>query len=327
MGRLFSAEWLRIRSYWLPWALLAVVIAVVVAQVGARVNRLRQLEATWAEPPVAGELTPGERLALEADRLELGVLRDDLRYPALIGAAARRATDGGWFLLIVLAAVMGGEDFSRRTLPSMLTRGVGRGRYLAARCLALWMVAGLAVLVVALLAAIAGPVVHALVTDGPLTVEGLGEALLVVVRVWLACLPFVTATLFWAVLGRQTGPALGVGIALHGWGYLNGFVIPILALAAAGAGSGALPSVWRWQVRLFSVTLSYNADVFVNWGSPFQRGSIIRAMGSASTIPLGADTLLPTTPWRAAAFLAGYAALFLGLAVWILRRRDVRLSK
>jgi ABC-type transport system involved in multi-copper enzyme maturation permease subunit len=326
MGRLLSAEWLRIGRYWLPWVLFAVLLVVLVAQVSANVNRSKQLEAAWAEPPTAEAMTPEERLALEADRIELSVLRADLRFPAFIGATTRRATEVGWFLFIILTAVMGGEDFSRGTLPSMLTLGVGRGRYLVARCLVLWMAAGLGLLAAALLAAAAGPVVHARVTADPIVMGGLGSALLVALRAWIACLPFAASTLFWAVLARRAGPALGVGIALHGWGYLNGFVIPILAIALAGSGAGAVPFFWRSQIRLYAVTLSYNADVFVNWGSPFQRGPIIRALGAASTMPLSGGTLLPTTPWRAVAFLAGYALLFLSLTMWILRRRDVRVG-
>ena len=323
MGRLLSAEWLRIGRYWLPWVLFALLILIVVLQVNGKLNRLEELEAALAEPPSSGESTPFDRLTLEADRLEVSVLQDDLRYPAFIGTAAQRATDVGWFFLILLTAVMGGEDFSRRTLPSILVRGVGRGRYLLARCLALWLAAGLAVLAVALLAAAAGPVVHAQVTGDPIAMEGLSEALLVVVRVWLACLPFVIATLFWAVVARQAGPAMGVGIGLHCLEFLNGFVLPIVAIAFAGATDGKLPLIWRWQLRVFGVTLGYNADVFLNWGSPFQRVSIMQALGTASTMGLGGETLLPTTPWRAVAFLAGYAVLFFGLAMWILRRGDV----
>ena len=319
MLRLASAEWLRIRKYWLPWVLLVLQIVILVLQVNAKLNRLEELEAELAELPPMDELTPFEQFMLERDRLEASMLRDDLRYPAFIGYAARLSTGFGWFLVILLEAVMVGEDFSRRTLRSILSRGVGRTSYLLTRCLALWLAMGVGVLVVTVLATVSGPFVHSQVTEDPISLEGLGESLLYILRSWLTCLPFIVATLFWAVLARQAGPAMGVGIGLHAWEFLNGFALPVMADAVA---SGAeVPLVFRWQIRLWSVTLGYSADVFLNWGSPFMK-SVFAASTPPSLEPVG-GTLLPTTPWRAVAFLAGYTALFLGWAMWILRRRDV----
>jgi ABC-type transport system involved in multi-copper enzyme maturation permease subunit len=311
MLRLVSVEWFRISRFWLSWVLLGALVIAVPLQVSTRIGRLEELDADSTQ---------------QSDLFEATWLRRSLRYPASIGYAVRLSLDLGWFFVILLTAVMGAEDFSRRTLRSILARGIGRTRYLVARCLALWLAAGVGLLTVTLLAAAAGPYVHARVTDDPISLTELpsatSAALSVSVRAWLACLPFIVATLFWAVLGRRSGPAMGIGIGLHAFEFLNGFVLPIVALAAAGGGEG-VPLVWRWQLRVFSVTLGYNADVLLNWGSPFQRTSIMEALGAASTMELGADALLPTSPWRAMAFLAGYTALFLGWAMWILHRRDL----
>jgi ABC-type transport system involved in multi-copper enzyme maturation permease subunit len=182
-------------------------------------------------------------------------------------------------------------------------------------------------LAVALLSAVGGLYVHAQVSDDPISLEGLGEALLFVVRAWVTCLPFIIATLFWAVLARRSGPAMGVGIGLHFFEFLNGFVLALMAVALAGASDAQVPLFWRGQMRLLSVTLGHNADVFLYWGSPFMKAFSTATveqkalLASASTLDGGA--LLPTTPWRAVAFLAGYAILFLGWATWALRRRDV----
>ena len=148
------------------------------------------------------------------------------------------------------------------------------------------------------------------------TLEEIGTELLGAVRVWLACLPFIIATFFWVVLARQAGPAMGVGIGLHLFEYLNGLVLPIIALATA---SGAeVPLFYRMQVRLLSFSIGYNADVLLYWGSPFGEVGFF-----SSAMELGGDTLLPTIPWRAVAILTGYTVLFLGWAMWILRRRDM----
>ena len=327
MFRFLSAEWLRVSRFWLPWVLLGALVIVVTLQVNAKVSRLQELETELATAPTTGESATSFQMMQQSRQYEATWLQENLSYPAIIGYAARLASDVGWFFVILLTAVMGAEDFTRQTLRSILSRGVGRVDYLMTRCLALWLAAGVGVVAITLLAAASGPYVHAHVTDDPISLQGLGEALLVVVRSWLACLPFVVATLTLAVLARHAGPALGVAIGLHFYEYLNGFVLPILAMALAGASNADVAPVWRWQMGLHSVTVGYNADVFLNWGSPFMR-AFFASRPEAKVLfvnltDLGNDTLLPTTPWRAVSFLAGYTVLFLAWAMWILYRRDV----
>ena len=79
------------------------------------------------------------------------------------------------------------------------------------------------------------------------------------------------------------------------------------------------------QVRLYSVMLGYSADVFMNWGSPFIKA--VLAVTTPSSLEFDGGSLLPTTPWRAVAFLAGYTVLFLGGTMWIHHRRDVTYGK
>lgn len=315
MRRLIAAEWFKIGRYWLPWVLLSLLIVITVLQVDKNIDHLAELEKQTT--PVVEEETTGNLAAVIASDQERATwLRENLHYPAVIGYASRIATDFGLFFLILLSAVMGGEDFTRRTLPSILIRATSRGHYLIARCLALWLAAGVAVLTVTLLASIGGPFIHARVTEDPISLEGLGEALFCALRAWLICLPFIIATLFWAVLARHVGPAMGVGIVLHFIEFLMGFVIPMIAIIIAKGAE--VPLVYRWQVRLFSISLGYNADVFLYWGSPF-----MKMASTGSTMELGSETLLPTTPWRAVAFLVGYAGIFLMWSIWIFRRRDV----
>jgi hypothetical protein len=311
VAKLLSAEWLRIRHYWLTWALAGAWIILLALQVNARISRLEELEAQMAAAPAAGEIAPMDALVLQNERLELEMLQEKLRYPAFIGTAARLATGPGWFLVILFAAVMGGEDFSRRMLHTTLVRGVGRASYLLARCLALWLAVGAGVALITALTAITGFSVHSRVTSDPITFQGLGLALLYVLRAWLTYLPFIAAMLFWTVLGRGAGPAMGVGLGLHFFEYFGGFMYPMMALIIANGGQ--FPTFFRWELRLLSFSLGYSADVFLNWGSPF-------------LVELGNESLLPTAPWRAVALLAGYSGLSLGLAIWNLHRRDVAYS-
>jgi ABC-type transport system involved in multi-copper enzyme maturation permease subunit len=316
MLRFFSADWFRIRRFWLPWVLLGILVISVALQVNGKIERLRELEAELAAVPAVTEpATPSELAVLQSVQDETAWLRERLCYPAFIGYAVRLATDSGWFLLILLTAVVGGEDFARRTLHSILALGTGRGRYLVTRCLTLWLAAGAGILVVTLLATAGGLYVHPQVTDDPISLEGLGQPLLVVGRAWVACLPFIVATLFWAVLARRAGPAMGVGIAVRSLEFLLGFIAPIFEiLIAAGA---EVPLFFRLEVGLYTVSLGYSAEAFLNWGAPFTD-----VISSASSMGLD-TTLLPDRPWRAVAFMTGYTILFLGWAWWILHRRDV----
>lgn len=312
---MISAEWLRIRRYWLTWVLLVLWILILGLQVRANINRLNELEASFAELPPVGDMSPMEQIQTQLDMQEAEELRIGLRYPAFIGYALRLSTSVGWFLVILFAAVIGGEDFSRRTLRSILSQGVRRSSYLLMRCLALWFAVGLTLLLIAILAAVAGPYIHGQVSQNSITLVDLGESLIVLPRVWLSCLPFVTVSIFWAVLACHAGPALGVNIAIHAIERLTALFVPavLIPLSSIQNSGGEIPAPLRLfevQSRVLNVSLGYNAEVFVHWGSLF--AAQIR----------NAD-LLPDSPWRASAFLAGYTILFLSWAIWILHRRDI----
>ncbi|MDY7080439.1 MAG: ABC transporter permease subunit [Chloroflexota bacterium] len=322
MFNLASAEWLRMRKYWLPWALLVLLLAVLALQVNGKLDELPQLEANVETALAASDsgspLTPFERFALESDHLEATRLRHDLHYPVFVGYAARLSTGFGWFAVILLTAVMAGEDFARRTLRAFLVRGVGRTRFLLTRCLVLWLVTGVGVVIVIVLAAAGGPYVHGQITDDPISLAGLSDALLFALRAWLTCLPFVAATLFWVVLAQHAGPALGVGIGLHFIELLVGTMLPGMVAIFALTGTD-VPWFVRWQGKLLGVMLGYNANVVLHWGPP---GGETRDMVQALT-DSGGPVIVPTDPWRGVIFLIGYTLLSLGLAAWIFYRRDV----
>ena len=324
LPRLVSADLLRVRRYWLTWTALVLLIVALALQLNGKLDEMVELEAKVeagvqtdnGEPP-----TPFDYLELESNRIQLTRLRSDLRYPAFLGYVSRLSTGMGWFLIVLLTAVIVGEDFTRQTLRGVLARGVSRSQFLVARCLALWVAAGVATATVTLLAAAVGPFIHAQVTDTPISLSGLGAVLLTVLRAWLTYLPFIAATAFWTVLGRNAGPALGVGLGLRFVEILAAALVPVLG-AMYIAGGAEIPGLIRWAGNLLSVTLGYNADVVLHWGPP---AAIVNGIMSA-LVGTGEDILLPTDPWRALAFLAGFAVLSLALAIWTMHRRDVTYS-
>lgn len=318
MVRLLAVEGFRIGRHRLSQLLVLALVIIVALQLNAKLDRLTALEAQLgSEPAGTGQPSPAEA-RLAQDRLEYDLLRVKLRFPAVVGYGAQLSAVYGWFLLIVLAAVLGSEDLSRRTLRPILARGVGRTTYLAALCLALWLAAGLAIVVVSLWSSIHGLIIHARVTADPIAWAGLGDASLVVLRSWLACLPLIVATVWVAVLARGPGPAVGLSVSLHAFEYLSGTALPLLALAEASGGS--IPAVFSWPIRLLSVMIGYSAEVLLHWGSPFLRS----VLAASTPPPLLEDTrLLPTDPWRAVALLTGYTLVCFGLASRTLRRRDL----
>jgi ABC-type transport system involved in multi-copper enzyme maturation permease subunit len=322
MHRFISAEWLRLRRFWLTWILLALLLIILTVQIKGNLGKLETLKGEVETGISAADGSPLTSPQIDGDLYLIRILTAELKYPAFIGTAARISTEIGWFLVILFTVVFGGEDFSRRTIPLILTRGVSRRNYLLGRIIALWFAMGAALVAIVSLAAVCGPFIHRQVTVDPISLAGLGHALLWVMRSWVTYLPFIVVVLFWVVLARNMGPALGVGIGTHTLEYLYGFALPVFATVFANVDSrgGSVPWFYSVQIEVFSVTLGYNADLFMNWGIPFARD----AMFITGTLGLRGDTLLPTTPWRGLIFMLGYAVVFLAGTLWIFQRRDVK---
>jgi ABC-type transport system involved in multi-copper enzyme maturation permease subunit len=319
MHRLLSADFLRMRRYWLTWTLLVLLILILSLQINSKLSQLEDLKnqiQLAIDDPKNEE--PGS-IPLEANQFMFDHLQQDLIYPTFIGTVAQTSTEAGWFLIILFTAVLGGEDFSRRTLSNILSRGIGRAQYLVGRCLSLWFVAGIGILILVILASAAGPFIHRLVTSDPISLQGFGDTLLFIIRTWLTYLPFIIATLFWAILACNPGPAMGVGIGLHTFELLNGFAIPFVAVVFGNLSGSEIPWFYKVQIKLFSITLGYNADVFLNWGAPFPRDP----MFVAKTLGLSDASLLPSTPPRSGIILLIYVVIFLFWMMRILYRRDV----
>ena len=215
MLRFISAEWLRMRRFWLTWVLLGLLLAILTMQINSKLNELETLKAEVETGVSAYDGSPLSSHQIEGNRILIQIRTADLTYPAFIGSVARTSTEVGWFFLILFTVVLGGEDFSRRTLPIILARGMKRRKYLIGRILALWLATGMVVVIIMVLASASGLLIHHQVTEDPISLAELGDALLWVLRSWLTCLPFIVIILFWIVLARNMGPAMGVGIGTH----------------------------------------------------------------------------------------------------------------
>jgi ABC-type transport system involved in multi-copper enzyme maturation permease subunit len=185
-----------------------------------------------------------------------------------------------------------------------------------ARTLTLWLATGVVLAIITLLAALGGLYTHTQATGDPVSLKGLGEALLYPLRAWLTCLPFVAIVVFWVVLARQAGPALGVGLSIHFLEHFMSFMLPFFMISQTGV---EMPWFFRVEGKILAVTPGYNANVFLYWGPPVSiLPQLVDALRAA-----GATFAIPTDPWRAVAFLVGYTVMSLCLAMWVLRRRDI----
>jgi ABC-type transport system involved in multi-copper enzyme maturation permease subunit len=313
MRDLLSVEWLRLRRYWLPRSLLILLIVIVGLQLNGRRNELETGLSDLSGEPLRPEQIEGARIRIQ-------LLEDMLRYPKVIGTAVELSTGAGWYFMILLTAVMGGEDFSLRTLSPILARGVGRGRYLLARILALWTAMGAALLLVMLVAAVTGPWFDAKVGDpggiaATPALELAAQTALVGLRTWIASLVYIAVTIFWVVLARQAGPAMGVGIGLRTFELLGGLFVPAFSLLANVEG---ILRIFPLTIRIFTATVGYNAEILMRWGE-----QVTLIEGAEIIAEVNSGFILPTDPWRAVAILGGYLVVFTALSVWILSRRDV----
>jgi len=322
-----SADWLRIRRYWFTWVIFALMLCILALQVNGKINELDKLAREIETGLADYDSRPLTDMQIEGNRLLMSRIEDDFQYPTNIGTIANLATGSGWFLIILFTAVITGEDFSRQTLRTVLSRGVGRNQYLLIRCIALWLVVGSAVLVITLLATLLGPFIHSQVTSDPISMTHWGRSLLTALRSWLTYLPFITATLFWTVLARNAGPAMGLGIVLHTFEIALGYGVPamLLPFMAVDPNTVELPFLFKlldFMAKVLSITLGYNAEIFLNWGAPYH----LNPEFITSLVGVEGQGILPTSQWRATAILAVYVVLFLGWALRIIQRRDITYS-
>ncbi|PZH16290.1 ABC transporter permease [Streptomyces sp. NTH33] len=202
----------------------------------------------------------------------------------------------GSALMLVFGAVVAGGDHRWGTWGTLFVQGTGRITVMAAKS----VVTAVALLCVTAAVVAATAAVSALIAfaDGrpvhwPPTVEllkGFGVA-------WLVSMAAVALGTFLAVLFRNTGAAIGVGLV---W---------LLALENLVSGVvGTLPALEAVQ----RVLLGANG------------GSLAAALGSSTQDAGGTPGVVAVSgPLTASFVLAGYVVVFLGLSTMLVSRRDV----
>ena len=224
-----------------------------------------------------------------APRVGGSIFNGDTGTSILVGAIP------GLIVLIVVATLFVTSEYRRGLIRVTFTASPRRGRVLAAKAIVVGSVAFAAGLVGTALAEVIAH--HVLITNGNylLPVSGPTEARVVVGTALLLAVAAVLALALGTAF-RRSAAAVVTAIVL--------LVLPFILVYTLPAGAST------WLMRLTPTA------AFAVQGT--QPSSSLVA--NAYTVTNG---YYPLEPWAGLAVLCGYAAIALGAATWLLRRRDV----
>ncbi|HEV3289813.1 MAG TPA: hypothetical protein VG123_12530 [Streptosporangiaceae bacterium] len=203
---------------------------------------------------------------------------------------------------IVLGAVIAGGDWGRGTIRTSLLAGPGRARTFAGQAAAILIACAVSVLLCFALAAVACIAIRWYA--GPTAPGAAGNG----------------AFPAWSVIGEGVGAGLLVGVA---YGAL-GIALGTICRSAGGGVAAAL--AWYFLVDDQMYELSLNAGgVFQHIYDAFPEASVVTltSMFGSSGGGASSQTYQPVGPRESAGILLGYTAVFLGLALVLVLRRDV----
>ena len=201
----------------------------------------------------------------------------------------------GSVMLIVFAASHVGTEFGWATFRTLLAHGASRGSFLAAKAISL-LVYGAAFMVVGTIAAIGASYLVSSVA-GISTAAGidLGSVAAIAAKSAYTFVPYMALAIVIAVWSRSAGAGIAAGLVVY---FAESIVAGIL------------------------VSLNRDYAQIVNWGLSRNASALTRVVTSAGPQQDPTASTLPD-PTRAAITLAVYTVIFLALAYWRLRSRDV----
>jgi ABC-2 type transport system permease protein len=288
MPRLLRSEIYRLRRRWMPWVLLAFIIAIgvgfyVLIYVSAQAQI--QAERTGAIPSQPGQA--------EAMREALRELRPDRIHNFGVSIVSGI----GSVLLIILAASHVGTEFGWGTLRTILAHGAGRGGFIAAKWLSLALFAFI-FMAVGVGAAIGGSFLVTTIANE--SREGLDLAAVVArgVRGYYTLLPYMALAALIALWARSAGAGIAAGLVVY---FAESLVAQLL------------------------IQLNRDLVGIVNFGLSRNASALTRVAVSTGAAPEATFVALPSET-QAAIVLGAYVLLFTGVAYWRLRTRDVTLG-
>lgn len=288
MFRLLRSEVYRLRRRFMPWVLL---LLIVVAGIG-----LYLLVYTAAQASLQAERTgavPAQPGTEEAMTEMLRAMR-----PEQVQSFGVQVVAGlGSVMLIVFAASHVGTEFVWGTLRTLLAHGAGRATFLGAKLLSTALFAVL-LMFVGVVAAIVGSYVVSAIAGGDASALDLGAVTNSAARSYYTFLPYMALASLIALWSRSAGAGIAAGLVVY---FAEGLVAQLL------------------------VSLNRDFANIVNYGLSRNTSALTRVVTTTSASPDPAFSTLPDQG-QAALVLAIYTALFVALAFWRLRTRDITLG-
>ena len=285
MTRLISAELFKLRKRLMTRVLLFVLVGIMI------VLYLLLLAVSKVSIPVHGSE-------------EIGAIQNLLGLPLALPFALSILSSLGTILAVILIASSVGTEYSWRTMRTMLICSESRLKLLGAKLVA----AGILILIGMVIGLATGFLMSLITTaiggysfDFSFMTGGyLWDQFLQFWRTFYVLMPYALLGFLLAVVGRSAMPGIALGIGIF---FLESIVTTFMSLAGG------------WIARIPDYLLAAN----------------VRAITARSNLPqgmsmgMGGNGLFDQMPelWLAFVILAGYSLVFIGLAFYLFRKRDV----
>jgi len=287
--RLLRSEIYRLRRRWMPWIMLGLIFVAAFAiyfLIWASTQAQIELIRSGQAPPQGGPTIAQLQetlLIVTPERVQ------DFGVSVVSGF--------GSVMLIVFAASHVGTEFGWGTFRTLLAHGASRSGFLVSKAASLIFYA-LVFMTVGTAAAIAGSYTVSSLAGLPVgTGVDVAEVARVAAKSEYTFLPYMALALAIAVWSKSAGAGIAAGLVVY---FAEGLVATLL------------------------VSLNRDYAQIVNWGLSRNASALTRTasgQGGPATQDPTASTL--PDPTQAAIVLAVYAVIFLALAYWRLRSRDV----
>ncbi len=288
MLRLLRSELYRLVRRWMPWIMLGLIVVIAFVfyfLIWVSVNAQLQAVKNGTLPVPAGGTAQLEQTLrqIAPDR----VAQFGVSVVAGLGSV----------MLIVFAASHVGTEFGWGTFRTLLAHGASRSGFLVSKAVSLVLYAVVFMIVGSIAAIAASYTVSAVAGISPGSGVDFAEVARVAVKSGYTFLPYMALALAIAVWSKSAGAGIATGLVVY---FAESIVAGIL------------------------VSLNKDYAQIVNWGLSRNASALTRTV-SGQAGPTSQDPTASTLPdpTQAAIVLGIYCAIFLVLAYWRLRSRDV----
>ena len=288
MLRLLRSELYRLVRRWMPWIMLGLIVVIAFVfyfLIWVSVNAQLQAVKNGTLPVPAGGTAQLEQTLrqIAPDR----VAQFGVSVVAGLGSV----------MLIVFAASHVGTEFGWGTFRTLLAHGASRSGFLVSKAVSLVLYAVVFMIVGSIAAIAASYTVSAVAGISPGSGVDFAEVARVAIKSGYTFLPYMALALAIAVWSKSAGAGIATGLVVY---FAESIVAGIL------------------------VSLNKDYAQIVNWGLSRNASALTRTV-SGQAGPTSQDPTASTLPdpTQATIVLGIYCAIFLVLAYWRLRSRDV----